>query len=208
MNHMLKAPKQDGEVRMSQPKVDGRTARRQGTRELIMDAAVDLFAARGVTSTSIDDIAEKAGIAKGSIYYNFESKAGLVEAVMALSGGLLASTLAVAASGRSGADLRAAVVRALLLLIRDHKSAAQVMVSELFRTERDWHESIEDWRAIALGPLIADLESSGLERDQARLRAAAVVGATLVAGLEWLVFHPEYDDQDVASAVLATLNPA
>ncbi|MBU4188117.1 MAG: TetR family transcriptional regulator, partial [Actinobacteria bacterium] len=55
-------------------KADGRVARRQGTRELIMAAATELFAARGVTSTSIDDIAEAAGIAKGSIYYNFESK--------------------------------------------------------------------------------------------------------------------------------------
>ena len=52
-------------------KPDGRVARRQGTREAIMDAATELFAARGVTSTSIDDIAERAGIAKGSIYYNF-----------------------------------------------------------------------------------------------------------------------------------------
>ncbi len=57
-------------------------ARRTRTRGLIVPAATALVAARGVTSTSIDDIADQAGIAKGSIYYNFGSKAGLVEAVL------------------------------------------------------------------------------------------------------------------------------
>ncbi len=85
-------------------KPDGRVARREGTRELIMAAATDLFAARGVTSTSIDDIAEAAGIAKGSIYYNFESKAGLVEAILARSSELLTEALAKAGDGRQAAN--------------------------------------------------------------------------------------------------------
>ncbi|MFZ0530878.1 MAG: TetR family transcriptional regulator [Propionicimonas sp.] len=186
-------------------KPDGRVARRQGTRELIMDAATRLFAARGVTSTSIDDIAASAGIAKGSIYYNFESKAGLVEAIMARSGEILAGALATATTGRSGVALRAEVVRALLWLVREHTFEARVMVTELFRTERSWRESIEAWRAIALAPLVADLEASGVEAGQARVRAASIVGATLMAGLEWLVFHPEYSHEEVAAAVLDTL---
>ena len=33
-------------------RTDGRVARRQGTRDAIMDAATELFAARGVTSTT------------------------------------------------------------------------------------------------------------------------------------------------------------
>lgn len=186
-------------------KTDGRVARRSGTRDAILDAATELFAARGVTSSSIDEIAASAGIAKGSIYYNFESKAGLVEAVVERSGELLAGVLAEASADRVGVELRREVVRALLALIRDHPSAARVMVTELFRTERSWRESIERWRSIALSPLVADLERAGVSAAQARLQAAAIVGATLVAGLEWLVFHPENDYEDVTAAVLVTL---
>lgn len=186
-------------------KADGRVARRSGTRDAILDAATDLFAARGVTSSSIDDIAQSAGIAKGSIYYNFVSKAGLVEAVMARSSELLSTVLAQACAGRAGADLRREVVRTLLALIRDNPSAARVMVTELFRTERSWRESIEHWRSIALSPLVADLERAGASAQQARLQAASIVGATLVAGLEWLVFHPEYDYEEVTTAVLTTV---
>jgi AcrR family transcriptional regulator len=185
---------------------DGRVARRQGTRELIMDAATELFAARGVTSASIDEIAERAGIAKGSIYYNFGSKAGLVEAIMARSSELLAAALEQATEGRHGTDLRDEVVRVLLKLVQEHAAAARVMVTELFRTERSWRESIQAWRELALSPLIADLEAGGAEPLVAGVQAAAIVGATLMAGLEWLVFHPERSYEGVAAAVLGTLS--
>ncbi|PKQ23003.1 MAG: TetR/AcrR family transcriptional regulator [Actinobacteria bacterium HGW-Actinobacteria-5] len=189
----------------AQPKQDGRVARRTGTREAIMDAATELFAARGVTSTSIDDIAAAVGIAKGSIYYNFESKAGLVEEIMARNSELMAAALRSATRGRTGPDLRDEVVRALLRLVQEHAAAAQVMVTELFRTERSWREAIARWRGLALSPLIDDLRASGAEGVVADVQAAAIVGATLMAGLEWLVFHPERSYDQVIAAVLGTL---
>jgi len=171
-----------------------------------MDAATELFAARGVTSTSIDDIATAAGIAKGSIYYNFESKAGLVEAILARNSLLVADAMLQATQGRTGIALRDEVVRALLRLVQENSSAARVMVTELFRTERSWRESIEKWRGLALSPLIDDLRAGGADPVVAGVQAASIVGATLMAGLEWLVFHPERSYEQVASAVLGTLD--
>jgi AcrR family transcriptional regulator len=188
------------------PRPDGRVARRTGTRESIMDAATELFAARGVTSTSIDDIAAAAKIAKGSIYYNFESKAGLVEQIMARNSLLVADAMRQATQGRAGVALRDEVVRALLRLVQENSSAARVMVTELFRTERSWRESIEQWRGLALSPLIDDLQAGGADPVVAGVQAASIVGATLMAGLEWLVFHPERSYEQVTSAVLGTLS--
>ena len=188
-----------------EPKPDGRVARRAGTREAIMDAAAELFAARGVTSTSIDDIATAAGIAKGSIYYNFESKAGLVEQIMARSSSVLATALTAAVEGRSGTDLRDEVVRVLLRLAQKHSSELRVMVTEMFRTERSWRESMATWRQLALSPLVAELKAGGTDPEVADVQAAAIVGATLMAGLEWLVFHPERSFEQVTAAVLDTL---
>lgn len=187
-------------------KVDGRVARRTGTRELIMDAAAELFAARGVTSTSVDEIAERAGIAKGSVFYNFESKSGLVEALMARSSRVFTEALAEATEGRTGRDRRDAVVRALLTVVRDHPATARMMVSELFRVDRSWRESIETWRTTALAPLVTDAVAAGVDPGVASLQAAAVVGATLTAGLDWLVFHPERSLDEVCVSVLGVLN--
>ena len=53
-------------------------AQTSGTRELIMDTAEGLFAARGFHGASMRDIAKSAGIHVGSISYHFESKEGLL----------------------------------------------------------------------------------------------------------------------------------
>jgi len=46
----------------------------QSTREIILKAAKEVFAEKGYYSTTVDDVAERAGVAKGSIYTYFNSK--------------------------------------------------------------------------------------------------------------------------------------
>ena len=48
--------------------------RRAATVALILAAARRLFAANGFDTTSMDDIAEAAGVAKGAVYHHFASK--------------------------------------------------------------------------------------------------------------------------------------
>jgi AcrR family transcriptional regulator len=50
-------------------------------RDRILDAAQSLFVRYGVKRTSIDDVAREAGIAKGTVYLSFRSKAELFSAI-------------------------------------------------------------------------------------------------------------------------------
>ncbi|MCY0856319.1 TetR/AcrR family transcriptional regulator [Cupriavidus sp. D39] len=59
-------------------------------RDRILDSALILFLRYGVKRTSIDDIARQAGIAKGTVYLSFDSKAALFAAI---ADRLCASTL-------------------------------------------------------------------------------------------------------------------
>ena len=54
---------------------------REKSREKILAAALELFANKGYTATSIDSIAKKAGISKGLIYNYFESKEKILRAI-------------------------------------------------------------------------------------------------------------------------------
>jgi len=51
------------------------------TQKQILAAAANLFAEKGYDNTSIDDIAAKANIAKGTLYYHFDSKESVVVAL-------------------------------------------------------------------------------------------------------------------------------
>lgn len=49
------------------------------TREAIIDAAVRVFSAKGVSRTTLTDIARKAGVTRGAIYWHFKNKEDLLE---------------------------------------------------------------------------------------------------------------------------------
>jgi AcrR family transcriptional regulator len=48
-------------------------------RAAIIDAALDEFIARGFTATRLDDVAKRAGVAKGTIYLHFKDKESMFE---------------------------------------------------------------------------------------------------------------------------------
>lgn len=50
-------------------------------RERILDAARQLFAGRGFDAVTMTEIAEKAGVARATVFNHFPSKVGLVEAI-------------------------------------------------------------------------------------------------------------------------------
>ena len=48
----------------------------------ILDAAEELFAAKGYEKTSTGDILERVGIARGTLYYHFQSKEEILDALI------------------------------------------------------------------------------------------------------------------------------
>jgi AcrR family transcriptional regulator len=78
------------------------TAKRLSPRERLLAASDELFYRDGVHSTGIDAIIEKAGVAKGSLYYIFGGKDELVAAY--LRGRLETWRQAVKAAQASAAD--------------------------------------------------------------------------------------------------------
>jgi AcrR family transcriptional regulator len=51
------------------------------TRERILDAALDLFVAKGFDTTSLREIAEQLGVTKAALYYHFASKEDILMAL-------------------------------------------------------------------------------------------------------------------------------
>jgi TetR/AcrR family acrAB operon transcriptional repressor len=52
------------------------------TRNSILDAAERVFGRRGVSRTSLDDVARAAGVTRGAIYWHFKDKADLFGAML------------------------------------------------------------------------------------------------------------------------------
>lgn len=62
---------------MARPKKD---LDKKSSRELLLEAATELIRTNGYTSTTVDDLCEKAGVSKGTFFHNFSSKEDLAVA--------------------------------------------------------------------------------------------------------------------------------
>ncbi len=62
--------------------ISAKTRQSAETREAILGSALRLFAKHGVAGSSIDQIAQDAGITKGAVYWHFESKDALFDAIL------------------------------------------------------------------------------------------------------------------------------
>ncbi len=54
----------------------------QATRTALLDAAERVFQQRGVSRTSLNEIAQAAGVTRGALYWHFKDKAALFNAMM------------------------------------------------------------------------------------------------------------------------------
>jgi AcrR family transcriptional regulator len=96
--------------KVASPKPPSSRAARAGERRLaIIDAALDEFIARGYAATRLDDVAKRAGVAKGTIYLYFKDKETLFQELIRTALVPLISRLA--APPPAGGSVRAALER-------------------------------------------------------------------------------------------------
>ncbi|MFI6000194.1 TetR/AcrR family transcriptional regulator [Streptomyces sp. NPDC051366] len=189
----------------------GGGGRRQATRQKLYEAAVTLIAEQGFSATTVDEIAERAGVAKGTVYYNFASKNELFEELLRHGVGLLTASLRTAAEeteqrGGSRVEALDAMIRAGLVFIDRYPAFTQLYVAELWRTNRAWQSTLMVVRQEAVA-VVETVLREGVERGELSaeidvpLTAAAMVGMVLVAALDWQSFQSERSLDDVHSAL-------
>ena len=52
------------------------------TRDRLLEAAIEMFAERGYAATGVDALCKRAGVAKTGLYWEFQNKVGLLNAVI------------------------------------------------------------------------------------------------------------------------------
>ena len=68
-------------------------------REQILDVSVQVFARNGFHSTSMNDVADAAGVTKPVLYQHFDSKQQLYQALLEEAGNRLRTAIATAVVG-------------------------------------------------------------------------------------------------------------
>ncbi len=179
--------------------------RSDATRQKLYSAAVELIGERGYHGTTVDDIVERAGVAKGTVYYHFTGKTELFQAL--LEDGLEKLSTAFRAEIEAHDDPREALeclVRTELTYIRDDQAFSKLLMSELWRADRVWREALvmlrRDYISCVEGVLARGVAAGEFRSDlDPHTSASVVFGSIATAALDWLVFDTDRALEDVAA---------
>lgn len=176
-------------------------ARPNQSREKLLEAAAFVAAERGVSATTVDEIAERAGVAKGSFYYNFASKEEIFETLIERAVSDTVEGVRAARTEATGSQV-AAIATAFVQRVGERAHRTKVVFAELLRTDRPWHESLQRHRSALLEEIrLAILADGG---DATMLKAAAVFGAIVMVSFERTVFDPDRSVEECVAAIVGT----
>jgi TetR/AcrR family transcriptional regulator, cholesterol catabolism regulator len=179
------------------------------TLERLFDAAISLIGEHGYAGTTVDEIVARAGVAKGTVYYHFKSKADLVSALLEDGLERLAASFREETEGaQTPLEALRALVHAELAYIQRYQAFSKLVMSEMWRVDRDWQASVGMLRAgyvSVFAGVIAEGVAAGAFRAgmDAQTTASAVFGMIATAALDWLVFAPEKKLEDVEPVIRA-----
>jgi AcrR family transcriptional regulator len=171
------------------------TARPRGTRlprlarrRQLLDAAMEVFVARGYHAAAMDEIADRAGVSKPVLYQHFPGKQELYLALLDESVDRLIE--AVEAALRSTADNRQrvnATFAAYYEYIAEHTGTFRLVFESDLTSEPAVRERLEaaDQRCADMISQVIK-EDAGLADDEAHLLSIGLLGMAQVSARYWL----------------------
>jgi TetR/AcrR family acrAB operon transcriptional repressor len=187
-----------------------------GTRNLILDTAELVFERRGVSRTSLNEIAQAAGLTRGAIYWHFEDKADLFNAMMQRV--VLPMEEAVTRSGsKELADpveyVRQTFIDALRKTVRDPQvrrvfeiATHKVEYVDELKAVRDRHLAVRNNCMAHVARTITLAMQRGSLKRRVPARAAALGLHALIDGLiqNWMLDPKAFDLVRVGTQVIDT----
>ena len=186
-----------------------RTAKAAARRDAILEAALDEFSARGFAAARLDDVARRAGVAKGTIYLYFKDKEALFQELVRFQIGPVVGALeAVLAS-----DLPLAVIveHALDIFVREiygthRKQVLRLIISEGPRfpalAEFYYREVLAHILKAVRARLARAVERGEIAGDEL-VRFPQLLGAPGIVAIVWSGLFDRFEPLDVRAMMRA-----
>jgi AcrR family transcriptional regulator len=154
-------------------------------RRQLLDVAIDVFAEKGFHATSMDEVAEAAGVTKPVLYQHFDSKRELFLELLEDVGGYLVSAVTAAVGGASGPRQQVeAGFEAYFEFVTEQTNAFRLLFGSGSRRDEEFNEvvrRVEDVMAAAVAALI----ETDISPDHRQLLGYGIVGLAEVTSRHW-----------------------
>ena len=168
-------------------------------RSQLLEVAVEVFAARGFHATSMDEIAEAAGVTKPVLYQHFPSKRALYRELLDdVDEQLVARLVAATAGAPTGRERVQRGFAAYFRFVAEHRAAFRLLFGASVRNDAEFTLVAE--RAIdRIADLIAELIELDAPSEHRRVLAHAIVGMAEATSRRLATADAEADPERLAS---------
>jgi AcrR family transcriptional regulator len=189
-----------------------RAQKAAATRQAILSAALDEFSARGFAAARLDDVAERAGVAKGTIYVHFADKEALFQDIVRTM--VVPLVINVEAAPPDNVPTRLVIERLVEMFVREVYGTRRREIVRLIMTEGPrfpalaefyYHEVVERGIAAMRG-LLARAAARGELSSDAITRFPHIVVAPLMLSIIWSGLFERFAPIDVAALMRAHLD--
>jgi AcrR family transcriptional regulator len=181
-------------------------------RDAILAAALEEFSARGFAAARLEDVAQRAGVGKGTIYLHFRDKEALFQELITTM--LVPFITSIEAVPPIGLPVRAVLERFVDLFLREIYATERRKLIRLIMTEgprfpqlAEFHYNNVVKRAIAaMGAVFAGAHARGELRSDALVRFPHLIAAPAMMSILWSGLFDRFAPLDVAALMRAHLD--
>jgi len=154
----------------------------EARRGELVAAAAKIFVEKGVAKAAVSDIVKAAGVAQGTFYLYFDSKADIVNAVAEHIGDEMVGAIERSvAAARAGAVAKLLVLRDALLVTAEDPTAREIAGAYHGPENREVHDQMAERISLRLAPLVEEIVKQGVAEgvfvaDNPRVAAWFVLG--------------------------------
>jgi AcrR family transcriptional regulator len=172
-------------------------------REQLLDVGRALFAEKGFDGTSVEEIADKAGVSKPVVYEHFGGKEGLYAVVVDREVRRLLDRITASLQGNHPRELLEQAAGALLDYVEKDTDGFRILVrdSPVASSSGTFASMISDIATQVEHVLAGEFKSRGYDPKLAGLYSQALVGMVALTGQWWLDARKPKRDEVAAHLV-------
>jgi len=188
---------------------DARAAKTAARRDAILEAALDEFSAKGFASARLEDVAKRAGIAKGTVYLYFADKETLFQELIRAKMVPVVGSIELALA--TGLPLRAIIEQAIEIFVREVYGTRRREVIRLLISEGPRFPAVAEfyYREVlsrllkALRGMLRNAHERGELAGDALARFPMLLGAPGIIAIVWSGLFERFEPLDVRAMMRA-----
>ncbi|MFA6896986.1 MAG: TetR/AcrR family transcriptional regulator [Patescibacteria group bacterium] len=180
-------------------------------KQSIYLAAAKLFGKKGFEGTSLDEVAHKAGVAKGTIFYHFQNKEELFSALIQEGIEQLSRGIETIANKNISIEKKLELIIEFHFgFFKEHRDMCLMILGQIGNFQKRGQKSIELIRGrylTAMEEIIKEAKAKGVidKKLETESLIIALFSLLAVTGVDWAIFHPKLPEEKMAETIKSLL---